>query len=90
MLDGVLFLFWGIDIQLINCFWKIRVALRRAGLVRLVQANLLIWADSAGWIGWEVLTVHDEWKMALVTVLVEVERLKMAVVCRSAGTVVHF
>ena len=33
--------------------------------------------------------VHDEWKMALVTVLVEVERLKMALVCRTAGTVVH-
>ena len=55
-----------------------------------MQANLLIWADSAGWTGWEVLTVHDEWKMALVTVLVEVERVKMVVVCRSAGTVVHW
>ena len=33
----------------------------------------LIWADSAGWTGWEVLTVLDEWEMALVTVLVEVE-----------------
>ena len=52
-----------------------------AGLVRLVQVNLLIWADSAGWTGLEVLTVHDEWKMALVTVLVEVERVKTAVVC---------
>ena len=31
----------------------------------------------------------DEWKMALVMVLVELERVKMAVVCRSAGTVVH-
>ena len=49
--------------------------------MRLVQANLLIWADSAGWTGWEVLTVHDEWKMALVTVLVEVEveRVKIPV-----------
>ena len=75
--------------QLNNCFWKIRLALRRAGLVRLVQANLLIWADSAALTGWEVLTVHDEWKMALVMVLVEVERVKMDVVCRSAGTVVH-
>ena len=39
----------------------------------LVRANPLIWADSdcAGWTGWEVLTVHDEWKMALVTVLFE-------------------
>ena len=52
--------------------------------MRLVRANLLIWADSAGWTGWEVLTVHDEWKMALVTVLVEVERV--AVVCPSADT----
>ena len=42
--------------------------------MRLVQANLLIWADSAGWNGWEVLTVIDEWKMALVTVLVEVPK----------------
>ena len=57
--------------------------------MRLVQANPLIWADSAGWTGWEVLTVLDEWKMALVTVLLEVERVKMAVVCRSAGTVAH-
>ena len=31
MLDDVLFLFLGIDMQLVNCFWKIRVALRRAG-----------------------------------------------------------
>ena len=65
------------------------MALRRAGLVRLVQANPLIWAESAGWTGWEVLTVLDEWKMALVPVLVEVERVKMAVVCQSAGTVAH-
>ena len=56
--------------------------------MQLVQANPLIWADfdSAGWTGWEVLTVHDEWKMALVTVLVEVERVKMAVVCSSVDT----
>ena len=60
--------------------------LKGPGLVQLVCANLLIWADSdyAGWTDWEVLTVHDEWKMALVTVLVEVERVKMAVVCPSA------
>ena len=44
-------------------------------------ANPLIWADSAGWTGWKVLPVHDEWKMTLVIVLVEVERVKMAVVC---------
>ena len=47
-----------------------------------MRANPLIWADSnsAGWTGLEVLTVHDEWKMALVTVLVEVEveRVNMA------------
>ena len=42
--------------------------------MRLVQANPLIWADSAGWTGWEVLTVHDEWKMTLVMVLVDVEK----------------
>ena len=49
--------------------------------MRLVRANPLILADSdsAGWTGWEVLNVHDEWKMALVTLLVEVERVKMAV-----------
>ena len=57
--------------------------------MRLVQANPLIWAFSAGWTGWEFLTVHDEWKMALVTVLVEVERVKMAVVCQLADTVAH-
>ena len=49
--------------------------------MRFVQANPLIWADSVAWTGWEVLTVLDEWKMALVTVLVEIERVKMAVVC---------
>ena len=57
--------------------------LKELGLVRLVGANPLIWADSTGWTGWEVLTFHDEWKMALVTVLIEVERVKMAVVCPS-------
>ena len=36
-----------------------------------------------------VLTVLDEWKIALAMVLVEVERVKMVVVCRSAGTVVR-
>ena len=50
-----------------------------------MRANPLIWPDSAGWTGWEVLSVHD-WEMALVTVLVEVERVKMAVVCPSADT----
>ena len=79
MLDSVFFVFG--KQQLNNCFWKIRVALKRAGLVRLVRDNPLISANSAGWTGWEVLTVHDEWKMALVTVLVEVERVKMVVVC---------
>ena len=61
MLDGVLFMFWGIDMQLVNCFWKIQVALRRAGF-GVVRDNPLIWADSdsTGWTGWEVMTVHDE------------------------------
>ena len=53
-----------------------------------MRANLLIWADS-DCAGWEILTVHDEWKMALVTVLFEVERVKMVVVSRSADTVEH-
>ena len=48
-----------------------------------MQADLLIWAD---WTGWEVLT---GWKMALVMVLVEAERVKMVVLCPSAGTVVR-
>ena len=65
------------------------MALKRAGFGRVVWANPLIWSDSAGWTGWEVLTVHDEWKMALVMVLVEVERVKMVVVCHSADTVEH-
>ena len=56
--------------------------------MQLVQANPLIWADSisAGWTGWEVLTVYDEWKMVLVMVMFEIEREKMAVVCPSADT----
>ena len=60
--------------------------------MRLVWVNSLIWADSAGWTDWEVLTVHDEWKMALVMVLVEVEveRVKMAVVCPSGDTEAHW
>ena len=62
MLDPELFLsFFGKQMQLINCFWKIWVALRRAGLVQLVMANPLTWADYVGWTGWEVLTVLDEW-----------------------------
>ena len=73
----------------INCFRMIRVALIRAGWCDLIQADLRIWADSAGWTGWEVLTILDEWKIPLVTVLVEVESVKMVVVCRSAGTVIH-
>ena len=54
--------------------------------MQLVHANPLIWVDPSGWTGWDVLTVLDVWKMALVMVLVEVERVKM---CQSAGTVVH-
>ena len=50
MLDGVLFLFLGKDKELNNCFWKIRVALKRAWLVQLVWANPLIWADC--WLDW--------------------------------------
>ena len=57
------------------------MALRRASWCDLVQANVFIWADFAGWTGWDVLTVLDEWKMAQVTVLVEVEKVKMVVVC---------
>ena len=68
------FLFLGINVQVVNCFWKI------------VWANPLIWADSdcAGW------TVHDDWKIALVMVLVEVERVKMAVVCPSVDMQAHW
>ena len=57
-----------------------------------MRANPLIWADSAGSAASEfvrLVTVHDEWKMALVTVLVEVERVKMAVVCPSSDTEAH-
>ena len=50
MLEGVLFLFLVIDMQLVNCFWKIRVELKRAWLVRLVRDNPLIWADC--WLDW--------------------------------------
>ena len=39
-----------------------------------MQTDLLFWADFAGWIGWEV----------------SVERVKMALVCLSAGTAVHW
>ena len=80
--------FLGINKQLNNCFWKIWVALIRAGRCNSMQADLLIWSNSAGWTGWDVLTVLDEWKMALAMVLVEVERVKMVLVCPSAGTVV--
>ena len=90
MLDGVLFiLFFWINKQLNNCFGKIWVALKRASWCDLMQADLLIFAYSAGWTGCEVLTVLDEWKMTLVTVLVEVERAKMVVVCQCACTIVH-
>ena len=54
-----------------------------------MHASLLILADSAGWTGWEVLLVLAEWYLALVMVLVEVVRVKMVVVCPSAGTVVR-
>ena len=61
------------------------MAFIRASWCDLMQADLLIWADSAGWTGCEVLTGLDEWKISLVTVLVHVERVKMVVAC---GTVV--
>ena len=89
MLDSMLFCFGATASSSINCFWKIRVALKRAGWCDLMQADLLIWAESAGWTGWEVLTFLDECKMALVTVIVEVESMKIVVVCRSDGTVIH-
>ena len=78
--------------SLLIVFGRFGWPLKELGLVRLVRAYLLIWADSdsASWTGWEVLTVHDEWKMALVTVLVEVERVKMPVVCPSANTEAHW
>ena len=47
--------------QLNSCFEKIRVALIRACWCNLMQANLLIWADSDGWTDWEILTVLAEW-----------------------------
>ena len=61
------------------------------GWVRLLQANLLIWADWLCWLEWlGGLDFPDEWKMALVMVLVEVERVKMAVVCPTADTEAHW
>ena len=39
------------------------------------------------WLGGLVL---DEWKVALVTVLVEVESVTIVVVCQSTGTAVHW
>ena len=61
------------------------MALKRTSWYDLMQM-----ADFAGWTGWEVLTVLDECKMALVMLLVEVERMKMVMACRSAGTAVHW
>ena len=81
VLDVCFFKFWATASSSINCFWKIRVALKRYSWCNLMQADLIIWTDSAGCTGWEVLTVIDVWKMALVMVLVEVERVKMVVVC---------
>ena len=66
------------------------MAFRRASWCDFMQANLFILADFAGWTGWEVLTVLHEWKMTLVAVLLEVERVKMVVACLSAGTAVHW
>ena len=60
MLDSVLFCF-GKNKQLNNCFGKIWVALIRAFWCDLMQANLLIWANSVGWTDLEVLNVLAEW-----------------------------
>ena len=43
------FVFWGTTSSFNNCFWKIWVALIRAYWCDLMQADLLVWADSAGW-----------------------------------------
>ena len=82
------FFVFGQTCRLLIVFGRFGRPLKGPGLVRLVRTNLLIWtdSDSVGWTGWEVLNVHDELKMALVTVLVEVERVKMAVVCQSVDT----
>ena len=85
-----LFCFWAYTFRLLIVFGRFGWPLEGLVLVRLVRTYPLIWPNSAGWTGWEVLTVLDEWKMALVMVLVEVERVKMAVVCQSAGTVAHW
>ena len=58
------------------------------GWCDFMQADLLIWADPAGWTGWKVMTFLDEWKIARLMVVVEVERVKRVVVCPSVGTVV--
>ena len=72
-LDGVLFC----HKQLNNCFWKILVALRMVGwcdLCRVICSfGMICWLD------W--LEGLDEWKMVLVMVLVEVERVKIFLVC---------
>ena len=48
------FFCFGKNTQLNNCFgWPF--------WCHLMQVNLLIWADSAGWTGWEVLLVLAEW-----------------------------
>ena len=49
--DGVLFMFLGNNNQLNNCFGKFRGTLIRAYWCDLMQARLLIWADSACWTG---------------------------------------
>ena len=60
------------------------MALKRTGRCDLMQM-----ADFAGWTGWEVLTGLDEWKMALMMLQVEIERVKMVMACQSAGTTVR-
>ena len=85
MLDSVLFCFWGITCSLLTDFGRLGGP-EKGRLVQLNAGSSAIWADSAGW---KVVTVLAEWKMAPVTVLVEVEMVKMLVVCRSTGIVVH-
>ena len=70
--------FWATTSSSVNCFWTIQVSLIRSSWCDLMQADLPVWTDSAGW---EVLTVLDDWKMMLLTLLVEAERVKMVVVC---------
>ena len=61
MLDGVLYFVFGKNNKLNNCFVKIWLAIIRVFWCDLMQANLLIWADSAILTGWEALLLLAEW-----------------------------